>query len=68
MSLSFSREPAMWLGLIQAGLALGVGFGLHLTTEQMGLVMAFAATVAAVVVRQNVYAPVDKAGEPIVVK
>ena len=68
MNLSFSREPAVWLGLIQAGLALGVGFGLHLTTEQMGLIMAFAATVGAVIVRANVYAPVDKAGDPIAVK
>jgi hypothetical protein len=67
MNLSFAREPAVWLGLIQAGLALGVGFGLHVTTEQMGLIMAFAAAVAAVVIRQNVYAPVDKAGNPIAV-
>jgi hypothetical protein len=36
----FKREPALFLGAVQALLALGVGFGLHLTTVQMGLIQA----------------------------
>lgn len=48
------REPALILGLIQAGLALAIGFGLKLSGEQVALLMAFAAAVASVIVRQNV--------------
>jgi hypothetical protein len=65
MNLSFSREPALWLGLFQAIIGLVIGFGVHITSEQAGLIMAVAAAIAAIVVRQNVYAPVDKAGNPI---
>jgi hypothetical protein len=65
MNLSFSREPALWLGVAQAILGLIIGFGVHITTEQAGLIMAVAAAIAAVIVRQNVYAPVDKDGAPI---
>jgi hypothetical protein len=50
----FSKEPAMWLGLIQSGLALGVGFGLKLTGEQMTLLMAFSSAVFAVITRSQV--------------
>lgn len=55
----FGREPALILGLVQAALALAVGFGLHLSTEQMGLLMAFSAALLAVITRQNV-TPVNK--------
>lgn len=48
----FGREPVLWLALIQAGLALGVGFGLNVTTTQMGLIMAFSAALFAVITRQ----------------
>lgn len=69
MNLSFSREPALYLGLLQALLAVVIGiFGVKLTNDQVALVMGLAAAIAAVVVRQNVYAPVDKAGDPIVVE
>lgn len=52
----FGREPAMILAAIQAGLALAVGFGLNLSPEQFGLLMAFSATVAGLVVRRAVTA------------
>ena len=55
----WGREPAMILGLIQAALALAMGFGLSLTTEQMGAVLAFTAAVLAVITRQQV-TPVAK--------
>ena len=52
--MSLGREPAIIIGLIQAGLALAVGFGLSLTNEQMGLIMAFTAAVLSVVTRSQV--------------
>ena len=51
----FGREPALILGLIQAVIAVAVGFGLNVSPEQVGLIMALSAAVAAVIVRQNVY-------------
>lgn len=48
------REPALFLGAIQALLALAVGFGLQLTPEQMALILAASAAIFAVIVRQNV--------------
>ena len=50
----FGREPAVILGAIQAILALGLSFGLHLNPEQIGAIMAAAAAVLALVVRQQV--------------
>lgn len=49
------KEPAVILGVLQAALALAIGFGLKISPEQMGLIMAFAAAVVALVVRQNVF-------------
>lgn len=54
MSTLWGREPAMILGLLQAVLALAVGFGLTLTGEQVGLIMALAAALLAVVTRSQV--------------
>lgn len=50
-------EPALFVGAIQAALALAVAFGLHLSTEQLGAITAAAAAVLAVILRQNVVAP-----------
>ncbi len=50
----FGREPAAILGLIQAGVALAIGFGLSLSGEQTALVMAFSAAAVAIITRQNV--------------
>ncbi len=44
----------MVLAVVQAGLALAVGFGLHLTTEQMGLIIAFSAAVLGLWTRSKV--------------
>lgn len=41
----WGRQPVMILAVVQAGIALGVGFGAHITIEQMGLLMAFTAAV-----------------------
>ena len=54
MGTLWGREPALILGLVQAALALAIGFGLRLTPEQMGLVMAFTASLLAVITRSRV--------------
>lgn len=54
MGTLWGREPALILGLVQAALALAIGFGLRLTPEQMGLVMAFTAALLAVITRSRV--------------
>lgn len=50
----WSREPAMFLAVVQAGLALGLSFGLHLTPERIGAIMAFSAAVLGFVTRSQV--------------
>lgn len=50
----FGREPVLYLALVQAALALAVGFGLNLSPEQIGLVMAFSSAVLGFVARSQV--------------
>lgn len=50
----FGREPALWLGLVNVLLALGVGFGLNVTPEQVGLINAAVAALLAVITRSQV--------------
>lgn len=52
--VDMSSEPALIMGAVNAGLALGIGFGLHVTSIQAGLINAFVAAVIAVIIRQNV--------------
>ncbi len=58
----FGREPAVILGAIHAILALGLSFGLHLIAENIGAIMAAAAAILALVVRQQVTAVQKQAG------
>ena len=48
------HEPVLILGAIQAGVALLVSFGLGLTGEQVGAIVAFSAAVLSVVARRKV--------------
>jgi len=50
----WGREPALILAAIQAVIALAVGFGLPVTTEQAALVLAASAAVLGVITRQQV--------------
>lgn len=50
----WDREPAMILGLVQTGIALSVTFGLHLSAEQIGAIMAFSASILALWTRSKV--------------
>jgi hypothetical protein len=47
-------EPALVLGLVQAAIALAVGFGLDLTAEQVASLVAFTAAALSVVTRSQV--------------
>ena len=50
----FDNEPAMVLGVVQAGLGLAMGFGLTMTSEQMASVLAFTAALLALWTRSKV--------------
>lgn len=55
------REPALAAGLVQAVLALLVTFGVDLSQEQVGAILAVTAAVLALVVRAQV-SPVKTEG------
>lgn len=57
----WNREPALFLGLVQAALSLVLAFGVDLTAEQVAYIMGFAAAVLSLVVRSKV-TPTD--GDP----
>ena len=53
------REPALVTGLVAATIALGVSFGLELSGEQTGAIMALVVAILAFVTRQQVTPVVD---------
>ena len=55
----WNREPAMIIGLVQSAIILLVSFGLNLSNEQTGAILAFTAAVLAIVTRSQV-SPVNK--------
>lgn len=57
MTSLWNREPTLILAVVSAGLALGMGFGLKITPQQMGLIMAFAAAVLGLINRSQVTSP-----------
>lgn len=66
MTAIFDRirnEPALVTGVVSALIALGVSFGLDLSGEQTGAIMAAVAAVMALVVRQQV-TPVNRTIDP----
>ena len=58
----WGREPALILGAVQAVLALALAFGLDLSVEQTGAILAATAAVLAVVTRSQV-TPVKGPGD-----
>jgi hypothetical protein len=54
----WNREPAMVLAVVQAVLALVVSFGLDLSVEQAGTIVALSAAVLGLVTRSKV-SPVE---------
>lgn len=57
MKSLWSAEPTMVLSVVSAGIALAIGFGANITTQQMGLIMAFAAAVLGLINRSQVTSP-----------
>lgn len=54
----FGREPVLVLTLVQTAIALVVSFGLDLTGEQTGAIVALSAAILGIIARQRV-TPVD---------
>ena len=50
----FGREPAMVLAFVQAIIVLGVAFGLKLTPEQTGAILAVTAVLLGLLTRTKV--------------
>ncbi len=57
-----NSEPAVIIGAVNALIALAVGFGLELSTEQVGLIMAAVAALLTLVVRSKVTPLGDSGG------
>lgn len=57
----WNREPALIIGALQALLAVGIGFGLDLSEEQLALILAATAAVLALLTRSQV-TPTGKPG------
>lgn len=55
------REPALWMGFVNAALAVAVGFGLNVTPEQVGLINAAVAALLSLITRSQV-SPVSRGG------
>lgn len=54
MNINLRHEPAMLTALAQAVIAVAVSFGLGLSNEQVGALLALSAAVSAVFLRQRV--------------
>ncbi len=54
--------PAAILGVVQALIALALGFGLEISADNQAVVMSFVGTVIAMFVRTQVTAPVPPVG------
>ncbi len=50
----WNKEPALIIGLVQAAIALTVSFGIELTNEQTGAIMAITAALLALLTRSKV--------------
>ena len=50
----WGREPAMVLAFVQTLIVLGVSFGLRLTPEQTGAILALTAVVLGLITRTQV--------------
>jgi len=57
------KEPALVAGVVQAVLGLLLAFGVELTTEQTGAILAITAAVLALFVRSQVTPTVSQRGE-----
>jgi len=61
--MKLKNEPALIVGFVQAILALAVSFGLDMSVEQVGAIVAVAAAATSVLLRQQV-SPVSSTPTP----
>jgi hypothetical protein len=61
--MKLKNEPALIVGFVQAVLALAVSFGLGLSVDQVGAIVAVAAAATSVLLRQQV-SPVSSTQTP----
>jgi hypothetical protein len=54
MTSLWHAEPTLILGVVSAGVALAVGFGLNVTTQQAALIQTFVIAVLALINRSQV--------------
>lgn len=54
MNTLWGREPVLFLAVVQASLALAIGFGWHLTGDQVAEILAFSAAVLGLITRSQV--------------
>ena len=52
--MKLKNEPALIVGFVQAMLAVAVSFGLDLSVEQVGAIVAASAAVTSILLRQQV--------------
>lgn len=57
MKSLWSSEPTLVLAVVSAGLALLLAFGVPVTKEQMGAIMAFSAAILGLINRSQVTSP-----------
>lgn len=53
----WNAEPTMIVAVVQAFIALIVSFGIHLSSEQVGAIMALTSAILGLVVRSQVHSP-----------
>lgn len=61
MKTLWNREPALVLSVISAFISLAISFGLDLTTDQVGAIMAVCAALIGFAIRSQV-TPVQRNG------
>lgn len=61
-----NREPVAIMFVIQTGIALAMGFGLNIDTEQMALILTFTGAVLGLITRQVVTPYVPSGTTPLV--
>lgn len=62
----WTKEPALIVGFVGAAIALSVSFGLPVTAEQVGFIMAFVTAGLAFVTRSQVAPVADPPPDPAV--
>ena len=54
MGTIWNREPVMIMALVQSAVALSISFGVGLSAEQVGAIMAFSAAIVGFITRTQV--------------